>query len=135
MRISDWSSDVCSSDLSPRASEPERPSPALPITATCNGRSFSNSMLITHRGISGPAILQISSYWQPGDTLLLDLLPGSDALQTLQALQAERPAAELKTLLAELLPKRLAQRLCRSEEQTSELQSLMRNSYAVYCLK
>src|SRR3546814_15048166 len=69
-------------------------------------------MLITHRGISGPAILQISSYWQPGDTLLLDLLPGSDALQTLQALQDERPAAELKTLLAELLPKRLAQRLC-----------------------
>ncbi len=85
---------------------------ALPVTATCNGQSFSNDMLITHRGISGPAILQISSYWQPGDELLLDLLPGRDAVQTLQALQAERPAAELKTLLAELLPKRFAQRLC-----------------------
>lgn len=85
---------------------------ALPITASCNGQRFSNFMLITHRGISGPAILQISSYWQPGDTLLLDLLPGSNALQTLQELQAERPAAELKTLLAELLPKRFAQRLC-----------------------
>lgn len=85
---------------------------ALPVTASCNGQSFSNFMLITHRGVSGPAILQISSYWQPGDALLLDLLPGSDALQTLQTLQAERPAAELKTLLAELLPKRFAQRLC-----------------------
>ncbi|PKM06677.1 MAG: aminoacetone oxidase family FAD-binding enzyme [Gammaproteobacteria bacterium HGW-Gammaproteobacteria-4] len=85
---------------------------ALPVTATCNGQSFSNFMLITHRGISGPAILQISSYWQPGDELRLDLLPGHDAMQTLQALQAERPAAELKTLLAELLPKRFAQRLC-----------------------
>ena len=85
---------------------------SLPITATCNGQSFSNFMLITHRGVSGPAILQISSYWQPGDALRLDLLPGSDALQTLLTLQAERPAAELKTLLAELLPKRFAQRLC-----------------------
>jgi len=85
---------------------------ALPVTVTCNSQSFSNFMLITHRGISGPAILQISSYWQPGDALSLDLLPGSDALQTLQTLQAERPAAELKTLLAELLPKRFAQRLC-----------------------
>lgn len=85
---------------------------ALPVTASCNGQRFSHFMLITHRGVSGPAILQISSYWQPGDALSLDLLPGSDALQTLQTLQAQRPAAELKTLLGELLPKRLAQRLC-----------------------
>ena len=85
---------------------------ALPVTASCNGQSFHNSMLVTHRGISGPAILQISSYWQPGDDLRLDLLPGVDALETLQRWQAERPAAELKTVLGEALPKRFAQRLC-----------------------
>jgi hypothetical protein len=85
---------------------------ALPVEARCNGASFSNFMLVTHRGISGPAILQVSSFWQPGDDLRLDLLPGRDALATLQQLQAERPAAELKTVLAELLPKRFAQRLC-----------------------
>ncbi|KGM57755.1 membrane protein [Lysobacter arseniciresistens ZS79] len=85
---------------------------ALPVTASCNGQSFSNRMLVTHRGVSGPAILQISSYWQPGDDLRLDLLPGTDALGTLQRWQAERPAAELKTVLAEVLPKRFAQRLC-----------------------
>ncbi len=85
---------------------------ALPVTATAGRQSFSNSMLITHRGISGPAILQISSYWQPGEPLTLDLLPGEDAFARLQALRAERPAAELRTVLAELLPKRLAQRLC-----------------------
>jgi predicted Rossmann fold flavoprotein len=85
---------------------------AFPVTARCNGVEFSNFMLVTHRGISGPAILQVSSFWQPGDTLRLDLLPGSDALETLQALQHERPAAELKTVLGELLPKRFAQRLC-----------------------
>ena len=85
---------------------------ALPVTARCNGVEFSNFMLVTHRGISGPAILQVSSFWQPGDALRLDLLPGNDALETLQALQRERPAAELKTVLGELLPKRFAQRLC-----------------------
>ncbi|QDH70248.1 BaiN/RdsA family NAD(P)/FAD-dependent oxidoreductase [Marilutibacter alkalisoli] len=85
---------------------------SLPVTASCNGQSFSNAMLVTHRGISGPAILQISSYWQPGDDLRLDLLPGEDALEWLQHQQAERPAAELKTVLGEVLPKRFAQRLC-----------------------
>ncbi|WP_234987653.1 NAD(P)/FAD-dependent oxidoreductase [Novilysobacter spongiicola] len=85
---------------------------AFAVTATSNGQVFSNSMLITHRGVSGPAILQISSYWEPGDPLSIDLLPGRDALDVLQQWQAERPAAELKTLLGELLPKRFAQRLC-----------------------
>ena len=85
---------------------------ALPVEASCNGRSFRNFMLITHRGVSGPSILQISSYWQPGDDLRLDLLPGQDALEVLQQMQRERPAAELRTVLGDLLPKRFAQRLC-----------------------
>ena len=85
---------------------------ALPVTATCNGMSFSNYLLVTHRGVSGPSILQISSFWQPGDDLRLDLLPGVDALAMLQQLQRERPAAELRTVLGDLLPKRFAQRLC-----------------------
>ena len=85
---------------------------SLPVTASCNGQSFSNSMLVTHRGISGPAILQVSSYWQPGDDLRLDLLPGTDAFEQLRQWQAERPAVELKTVLGEVLPKRFAQRLC-----------------------
>lgn len=85
---------------------------ALPVIASCNGQSFHNFMLITHRGISGPAILQISSYWQPGDDLRLDLLPGTDVPARLQQAQRERPASELKTVLGEWLPKRFAQRLC-----------------------
>jgi len=85
---------------------------AFPVVASCNGQDFSNYLLITHRGVSGPAILQISSYWQPGDELLIDLLAGSDALGALQHWQIERPAAELKTVLGEILPKRFAQRLC-----------------------
>ena len=85
---------------------------SLPVTARAGKTSFSNAMLITHRGLSGPAILQISNYWQPGDALELDLLPGTDALAVLSALQKERPAAELRTVLGELFPKRWAQRLC-----------------------
>jgi predicted Rossmann fold flavoprotein len=85
---------------------------AFPVEAHCNRRSFHNYLLITHRGVSGPAILQISSFWQPGDDLRLDLLPGMDAHDTLQRLRNERPAAEFKTVLGDLLPKRFAQRLC-----------------------
>jgi len=85
---------------------------ALPVEAHCNGTAFRNAMLITHRGISGPAILQISSYWNPGDDLRLDLLPDIDAFAWLRGQQAERPAAEFRTVLADALPKRYAQRLC-----------------------
>ncbi|MFL6591715.1 MAG: NAD(P)/FAD-dependent oxidoreductase [Luteimonas sp.] len=85
---------------------------AFPVTARCGDASFSNDLLITHRGVSGPAILQISSYWQPGESLRLDLMPGRDALDTLRRLQRDRPAAELRTVLGDLVPKRLAQRLC-----------------------
>lgn len=85
---------------------------ALPVRVSCHGQDFTDAMLITHRGISGPAILQISSYWQPGDDLRVDLLPGTDAGHWLQAQREMRPAAELRTVLADQLPRRLAQRLC-----------------------
>ena len=85
---------------------------SLPVSARAGRARFDNAMLITHRGLSGPAILQISSYWQPGDPLQIDLLPGQDALEFLLAGQRERPAAELRSWLTERLPKRFAQRFC-----------------------
>jgi predicted Rossmann fold flavoprotein len=86
---------------------------ALPMTEARVGKqSFRAGLLFTHRGISGPSILQISSYWQPGDDLRIDLLPDLDVGAALLAQRAERPLAELKTVLGEMLPKRLAQRLC-----------------------
>ena len=85
---------------------------ALPVTARCGKVHFSNALLITHRGLSGPAILQISNHWQAGEPLELDLLPGADAHATLTALRASRPDAQLRTVLSELLPKRFAERLC-----------------------
>ncbi len=86
---------------------------ALPMVETRVGKqSFRAGLLFTHRGLSGPAILQISSYWQPGDDLRIDLLPDRDAAAWLVEQRAARPAAELKTVLGDGLPKRLAQRLC-----------------------
>ena len=85
---------------------------ALPVEARCNGQRFRAGMLVTHRGISGPAILQISSYWQPGGDLRLNLLPDCDVFKALREQQRAHPDAELRTRLAELLPRRLALRLC-----------------------
>jgi len=84
----------------------------LSVEAGCSGGRFAAPMLFTHRGISGPAILQISSYWQPGNELVMNLLPNVDMLEWLESRQQSRPEAELKTVLGELMPKRLAQRLC-----------------------
>jgi len=85
---------------------------AFPVTAEAGGASFSNQMLITHRGLSGPSILQVSSYWQPGDELVLDLLPGRDAHDFLESQRDTHPGALLHNVLADVLPRRFAQRLC-----------------------
>ena len=75
-------------------------------------QAFRAGFLFTHRGLSGPSILQISSYWQPGDALCIDLLPELDAAAWLVEQRIIRPLAALKTVLGDVLPNRLAQRLC-----------------------
>ncbi|OOG54512.1 NAD(P)/FAD-dependent oxidoreductase [Rhodanobacter sp. C03] len=86
---------------------------ALPAVETRVGKQrFRAGLLFTHRGISGPSILQISSYWKPGDDLRIDLLPDQNVGVWLIEQRTARPLAELKTVLGEVLPKRLAQRLC-----------------------
>jgi predicted Rossmann fold flavoprotein len=88
---------------------------SLPVAARSGKARFEHAMLVTHRGLSGPAMLQVSNYWDLGQRLQVDLLPGEDASARLADLQAARPAAELRTVLGELLPKRLAERLCERE--------------------
>jgi predicted Rossmann fold flavoprotein len=75
---------------------------------SCNGESFRENLLFTHRGLSGPAMLQISSFWQAGDSLEINLMPEVDAGQWLVQQQAERPNSELKTLLGEVFTKKMA---------------------------
>ncbi len=81
---------------------------SLEVVARCGKTSFREALLFTHRGLSGPAILQISSYWKPGQEIAIDLLPDTDAAQFLKERRHARPKAELRTILAEALPQRLA---------------------------
>ena len=82
---------------------------SLEVVARLRPSGFREAMLFTHRGLSGPAILQISSYWRAGQEMPLDLLPDTDAAAFLKERKRARPKAELRTVLAELLPQRLAQ--------------------------
>ena len=75
---------------------------------SCNGKSFRENILFTHRGLSGPAILQISSYWLPGQAVEINLLPDLDVPAWLAQQRNDRPNAELRTLLAELFTKKMA---------------------------
>ncbi|HMA16121.1 MAG TPA: NAD(P)/FAD-dependent oxidoreductase [Kiloniellaceae bacterium] len=79
---------------------------------SCGKVSFREALLFTHRGLSGPAILQISSYWQPGEEIVVDLLPGRDAYDLLRKARGDTPKQEVQTFLSELLPRRLALMLC-----------------------
>ena len=79
------------------------------VQVSCNGQSFREKMLFTHRGLSGPAILQISSYWRKGEALRIDLAPGEPVMAGLRA-QARRDAVAAKAVLREQLPHRLADR-------------------------
>ncbi|WP_406665466.1 NAD(P)/FAD-dependent oxidoreductase [Gallaecimonas sp. GXIMD1310] len=81
---------------------------ALPVTAeSADGTRFHEALLFTHRGLSGPAILQISSFWQPGEDVTFDLLPEQNLPAVLAAMAAKHPQQTLKTALAKLLPRRL----------------------------
>ncbi|MGF7148866.1 hypothetical protein FHS96_002494 [Sphingomonas zeicaulis] len=81
---------------------------ATEVVASCGKTRFREAALLTHRGLSGPAILQISSYWRHGEAILLDFLPDADAPALLRAAKRARPRAGLASVLAEHLPQRLA---------------------------
>jgi predicted Rossmann fold flavoprotein len=89
---------------------------ACEVVATVGRTAFREALLFTHRGLSGPAILQASSYLATGDELTIDLLPGQDALAWLLTRKRERPRIALRTALAEALPQRLAQALAPEED-------------------
>ena len=86
--------------------------------------SFRENILLTHRGLSGPAILQISSYWQAGESVAINLLPDVDTEALLKTKQQEQPKTHLKTVLSELLPKRFISALLDENQINQPLQSI-----------
>jgi hypothetical protein len=83
---------------------------SLPVAVHCGAGDFDEALLFTHRGLSGPAILQISSFWREGETIRCDLLPGIDGAAWIA--EARRSRAQLVTLLARHWPQRLAEVWC-----------------------
>jgi len=82
---------------------------AVPCVVSNQQQSFKENMLFTHRGLSGPAILQISSYWKAGETINVNFLPELDLAEFLLEKRNNKVKMQLKTILAELLPKRLVE--------------------------
>ncbi|RJG49889.1 NAD(P)/FAD-dependent oxidoreductase [Motilimonas pumila] len=83
---------------------------SLPVTVSAeDGTEFSEDMLITHRGLSGPVMLQVSSYWQPGEAIYINLLPGQDAHDLLQQAKQHSPNQSLKNTLSQWFAKRFVE--------------------------
>ena len=82
------------------------------VVASAGGRKFREKMLFTHRGLSGPAILQASSYWKAGEAVEIDLIPGVDLAGEMTRRRNRGAVASARPLLAEYIPKRLADRWC-----------------------
>lgn len=81
---------------------------STPVIVRCRDGRYHEPMLFTHRGLSGPAMLQISSYWQSGDDLEIDLLPERDVADVLAVARQTTPKRRLTTCLGDYLPRRLA---------------------------
>ena len=78
--------------------------------------SFREGLLFTHRGLSGPSILQISSYWQEGKPITINLAPDASTMDALQRARKEHPKQDVATSLSSIVPKRLAKALCQREK-------------------
>ena len=80
---------------------------SLEVEVSCKNQKFLENLLFTHRGISGPSILQISSYWSPGDPIIINLLPNHDAQLLLMSAKKQKEGLLLRTYLSSLIPKAL----------------------------
>jgi len=96
---------------------------AVPCAVSHHQISFRENVLFTHRGLSGPAILQLSSYWQPGEAVMIDFLPGQAVEQKLKSKRQQNVKLKVKTVLADCLPKRLLAALMSDELLELSLQN------------
>jgi predicted Rossmann fold flavoprotein len=86
--------------------------------------SFSEGLLFTHRGLSGPSILQISSYWREGQDIIINLAPSVDALSLFKERKLAQPKQEIHTVLSDIVPKRLAQSICNDLDMAGRIADL-----------
>ena len=109
---------------------------AVPSTITAqDGTQFSEALLFTHRGLSGPAILQISNYWQPGEAISINLLPNDNLVELLEKQLQVSPKQSLKNALAQWLPKRLLEALFDETLLVKSLNQLVHAEHEQVCLQ
>jgi predicted Rossmann fold flavoprotein len=101
----------------------------------CHKQHFTENILFTHRGLSGPAILQISNYWQPGMTLDINLLPHIDLLEIFKNVQKHHPKRSLKEFLAEFITKRIISVFLDPEMAAKPLQSISTSGFEAIATK
>ncbi len=104
---------------------------AIEVEVRCKRQSFRENMLFTHRGLSGPAMLQISSYWEPGDSLHINLLPDTDLQQHINRARQQHKKSKLKNLLYPLLPKRVINTFIATELLDRPLQEISQKQQQV----
>ncbi|WP_295217906.1 NAD(P)/FAD-dependent oxidoreductase [uncultured Brevundimonas sp.] len=97
---------------------------SAPEGAKARKASFNEAMLFTHRGLSGPAILQISSYWREGEAVVASMAPGRDVFEELKAAKASNGKQAVHTALGHIVPRRLAENLCQREGVSGNLADL-----------
>lgn len=97
---------------------------SAPEGAKARKASFNEAMLFTHRGLSGPAILQISSYWREGEAVVASMAPGRDVFEELKAAKASNGKQAVHTALGHIVPRRLAESLCQREGASGNLADL-----------
>ena len=97
---------------------------SAPEGAKTRKASFNEAMLFTHRGLSGPAILQISSFWREGEAVVASMAPGRDVFEELKAAKASNGKQAVHTALGHIVPRRLAESLCQREGASGNLADL-----------
>ena len=103
------------------------PGNSILVEVSCDEQIFREALLFTHKGLSGPAILQISNYWQPGQSISINLLPDLDILNWLETNMKERPDINLKTLLASQFSQSVSEFFCDQLKLNNKLKQLEKN--------
>jgi len=97
---------------------------SLEAVVSFNKTFFEEGMLFTHRGLSGPSILQISSYWKLGDNIKINLSPKLDIFKLLKSKKNSNPKQDINTIISEILPKRLAYMICKQNDVSGNISEL-----------
>lgn len=131
MKVWPTSAGLVAFTLQPEDKERFTPLSGIAIESVVSNKriSFRENILYTHRGLSGPAILQISSYWQPGESIFINLLPDINLAEILKEAQQQHPQQQLKNYLAHHLPKRVIDALVEESLSDKALQTLSHKEF------